>query len=358
MTLSVDIDHTQGDFRLKAAFESQGRLTALFGRSGSGKTTLVNAIAGLVRPQRARIFVDGVALVDTGAKIFTPTHRRHVGYVFQEARLFPHMNVRRNLLYGRWFGGRGKGEHGGLDTVVEMLGIGALLDRQPDSLSGGERQRVAIGRALLSEPRLLLMDEPLASLDDARKAEILPYVERLRDEAGVPIVYVSHSMAEVRRLASTLVMLEGGRVVAIGRSEDLLDREPAGGATTLEGRVIDHDPDLGLARVDTPAGVLRIPVQEIAEGAHVRVRINCADAMIAVAKGELVVGALNVLPGVLVSLAPGDGPFEQARVRCGEGEIEVRAPRGFMQRAGVSTGDAVRLVLREASLSPPPSGVS
>jgi molybdate transport system ATP-binding protein len=146
-------------------------------------------------------------------------------------------------------------------------------------------------------------------------------------------------------------MLEGGRVVAIGRSQDLLDREPVGGATLLEGRVLDQDPDLALARVDTPAGVLLIPAQDIAAGAHVRVRIRCDDAMIATAGGELAIGALNVLPGVLVSLAPGDGPFEQARVRCGAAEIEVRTPRGFTRRAGVTSGDAVRLVLREASLS-------
>ena len=197
MSLEVEIDHRQGAFRLRGSFRSDGRLTALFGRSGSGKTTLVNVIAGLIRPERGRIAVDGATLLDTQAGVFVPKHRRRIGYVFQEGRLFPHLSVRQNLLFGRWFAGREGGARtraSDLDAVVALLGIGHLLRRRPAGLSGGEKQRVAIGRALLARPRLLLMDEPLASLDEARKAEILPFIERLRDEAGVPIVYVSHAV--------------------------------------------------------------------------------------------------------------------------------------------------------------------
>src|SRR6185369_17584823 len=191
-----------GDFVLDAAFDSPGGLTALFGRSGSGKTSLVNAIAGLIRPDRGRIVLDGVTVVDTERGVFVPMHQRRFGYVFQDGRLFPHLTVRQNLLYGQWFAGKAEGR-GELDRIAVLLDIAALLDRRPGRLSGGEKQRVAIGRALLSNPRLLLMDEPLASLDEQKKAEILPYIERLRDEMRLPIVYVSHSMAEVVRLASS-----------------------------------------------------------------------------------------------------------------------------------------------------------
>jgi molybdate transport system ATP-binding protein len=204
--LEVDIEHRLGAFELDIHFRSGRGLTALFGRSGAGKTSIVNVIAGLVRPERGRIVVDGSALIDTERGIRVRAHRRRVGYVFQEDRLFPHLTVRQNLLFGRWFA-IGTTPVARLDDVVDLLGIGALLDRRPARLSGGEKQRVAIGRALLASPRLLLMDEPLASLDASRKDEILPYIERLRDQAGVPIVYVSYSVAEVTRLASTIVLI-------------------------------------------------------------------------------------------------------------------------------------------------------
>ena len=226
MSLEVDIEHNQGVFRLEASFSSSGRLTALFGRSGSGKTTLVNTIAGLVRPTRGRITVQGTVLVDTAAGVFLPKHRRRIGYVFQEGRLFPHLTVRQNLLFGRWLARSQETDKrdgaADLDGLVDLLGMGALLARRPGGLSGGEKQRVAIGRALLSRPRLLLMDEPLASLDEARKGEIPPYIERLRDEVGVPIIYVSHNVAEVARLATMVVVLDEGRVVAAGSATEVL----------------------------------------------------------------------------------------------------------------------------------------
>ena len=190
-------------------------LTALFGRSGSGKTSVVNAIAGLYRPARGRILVDGRTLTDTERGIAIRPHRRRIGYVFQEGRLFPHLTVRQNLMFGRWFA-RPARDAVRLDEVVALLALDGLLDRRPGRLSGGEKQRVALGRALLADPRLLLMDEPLAALDAERKDEILPYIERLRDEAGVPIVYVSHSVAEVVRLANTIVLIADGRVRTLG----------------------------------------------------------------------------------------------------------------------------------------------
>src|SRR4051812_38354697 len=225
--IEIAVHHRLGAFALDAAFASEGGLTALFGRSGSGKTSLVNIIAGLIRPERGRVIVNRETLTDTERGLFVPPKKRRVGYVFQEGRLFPHMTVRQNLLYGRWFAPRyvwEGGRPGEIDHVVELLGIGGLLGRRPANLSGGEKQRVAIGRALLARPRLLVMDEPLAALDEARKAEILPYVERLRDEAGVPIVYVSHAIAEVARLATTLVVLSQGRVAAVGPAASVMGR--------------------------------------------------------------------------------------------------------------------------------------
>src|SRR6202043_611455 len=214
-----------GDFALDSNFASDGGLTALFGRSGSGKTSLINAIAGLIRPDHARIVVGDEVLTDTDRQMFVPRHRRRTAYVFQEGRLFPHLTVRQNLLYGRWFT-RPLQRHGDFGRVVDMLGIGHLLRRRPALLSGGEKQRVAIGRALLSSPRLLLMDEPLASLDEPRKAEILPYLERLRDETRIPIIYVSHAISEVARLANQVIVVRDGRIEASGSAMEILN-EPS-----------------------------------------------------------------------------------------------------------------------------------
>jgi len=219
--LSVDIEKRLGDFEIKVAFESQGSVTALFGSSGSGKTSVVNMVAGLIAPDRGRIALDDTVLFDSAARVNVPMHRRRVGYVFQEGRLFPHLSVAANLDYGRRMS-RLPRDDTEQRRIVDLLDIGHLLDRRPGRLSGGERQRVAVGRALLMHPRLLLLDEPLASLDSARKREILPYLVRLRDEAKVPMVYVSHHPGELRRIATTVVWLDGGRVMKSGGLE-LLD---------------------------------------------------------------------------------------------------------------------------------------
>jgi molybdate transport system ATP-binding protein len=226
--LAVQVEKRLGDFRLDVRFKTENGVTALFGPSGAGKTTLVNLISGLLRPDRGKIVLGEVVLFDGAARIDLPVHRRHIGYVFQEGRLFPHLSVRRNLDYGRRMRALAP-DPGELARIVSLLEIGHLLDRRPGRLSGGERQRVAIGRALLMRPRLLLLDEPLASLDPARKREILPYLERLRDEVGIPMVYVSHQAAELRRIATAVVRLRDGRVEAIGGPE-LLDRDDADAA--------------------------------------------------------------------------------------------------------------------------------
>ena len=215
--LEVRFQHHLGDFALDISFAAQG-VTALVGPSGAGKTTIINAVAGLLRPDAGRIVFDGQVLGD-GA-VWVPAHLRRFGVVFQDARLFPHLSVRQNLTYG--------GAHAMAD-VVDMLGIGTLLDRRPMGLSGGERQRVALGRALMMRPRLLLLDEPLSGLDAERKAEILPYLERIRDTADVPILFVSHAADEVARLADSVVRIEAGRVVvACAKEKPRRPFEPAG----------------------------------------------------------------------------------------------------------------------------------
>jgi molybdate transport system ATP-binding protein len=216
--LSVAVEKQLGDFAVDAAFDGAGGVTALFGPSGAGKTSVIAMIAGLLTPDHGRIALDGAVLFDETARVNVPAWRRRIGCVFQEGRLFPHLSVRHNLDYGRWAGGHAA-DGQALAHVVDLLDIGHLLDRRPGRLSGGERQRVAVGRALLMRPRLLLLDEPLASLDAARKSEILPYLERLRDEAQVPMIYVSHDAGEVQRIASRVVLLESGHVTAAGGVE-------------------------------------------------------------------------------------------------------------------------------------------
>jgi molybdate transport system ATP-binding protein len=222
IVLRVEIFKQLGEFSVDVAFTSEGRVTGLFGSSGAGKTSLVSMIAGLVKPDRGLIAIDSAVLYDGNTRTHIPPHRRRIGYVFQDARLFPHLSVMQNLDYGRRMNRltRDPAQEG---RITDMLDIGHLLNRRPGGLSGGERQRVALGRALLSQPRLLLLDEPMGALDEERKAEILPYLKRLRDEGDVPMVFVSHDADEMRHLATQVVMLKRGRVAAFG-GPDVLPR--------------------------------------------------------------------------------------------------------------------------------------
>jgi molybdate transport system ATP-binding protein len=311
MTLSVSLSHRLGDFSLDLAFDAPGPgVVALFGPSGAGKSTVVRAVAGLLRPARGRIAVGGTVLLDTAARIDIPPERRRVGLVFQDARLFPHMSVEANLRYGLT---RAPAEERriGFAPVVEMLGIGALLSRRPHTLSGGERQRVAVGRALLAQPRLLLMDEPLASLDAARKAEVLPFLERLRDEIRLPILYVSHDWAEVARLADTLVLLDRGRaraagpIAALASDPALAAREDAG--AVLDAVVAAHLQDRGLTRLDAAGLSLLSPLLPHAPGARLRLRIPAREVSLAITAPEGV-SLHNIIPAEIAAIAPGATP--------------------------------------------------
>jgi molybdate transport system ATP-binding protein len=348
MSLDVDIDHRQGTFRLSARFVSQPGVTALFGRSGSGKTTLVNIVGGLIRPTRGRIAVDGQTLVDSERQLFVPKHRRRIGYVFQDSRLFPHLNVRQNLLYGRWFSRGNGGAAADFDSVVELLGIASLLDRPPDLLSGGEKQRVAIGRALLAHPRLLLMDEPLASLDEARRAEILPYIERLRDKAGVPILYVSHSVAEVARLATTVVILADGKVTAVGPVLDILPLADAGdGGSVLDARIAHHDERFQLTTLVSAAGELQVPRLSAPPGGSVRAYIRARDVMLSLNPPQEI-SALNVLAGKIAQVTPA-GAQADVRLDCNGAILVARVTAKSVQRLALAPGRTVYAVIKSVS---------
>jgi molybdate transport system ATP-binding protein len=363
MSLEVDIDHQREQFHLQVKFTSEPGLTALFGRSGSGKTTLVDIVSGLIRPRRGRIAIDGQVLVDTERGVFVPKHRRRVGYVFQEGRLFPHLSVRQNLLFGRWFVARNAGSKDGaagdLGTVVDLLGIGPLLERRPQSLSGGEKQRVAIGRALLAHPRLLLMDEPLSSLDDARRAEIMPYIERLRDEAGVPIVYVSHSVPEVARLATTVVVLADGHVAATGPVLDILGRidvfpltEAGEGGGVLDTHIARHDDVYHLTVLASPAGELQVPRLAAAPGTAVRAHIRARDVMLSLQPPEGI-SALNVLAGRIVEIVAANNAVADVRLDCNGAALIARLTAKSVERLQLTPGRPVYAVIKSVSFASP-----
>lgn len=358
MTLAVSVTHRAGDFTLDLSFESRGRLTAVFGASGSGKTTLVNAIAGLIRPQRAMISVDGVILADTAQGLFLAAHKRRIGYVFQDARLFPHLSVEGNLSYGTWFSAA---EHRYADRtqIIELLGIAPLLKRKPADLSGGEKQRVAIGRALLASPRLLLMDEPLASLDSARKAEILPYIERLRDELNIPVVYVSHSIAEVTRLASDIVVLANGKCAAFGPAAGIaqrLDLVPAGerdeGGSILDMIVRSYTEEFGMTHLVSAAGEVQVPDFIGPPGTPARVRIRARDVMLALDEPHKI-SALNIFRGTVATLVPSGSASVDVAVNCAGENVMARVTRQSAAALGLAPGRTVFAIVKAVSVSAP-----
>ncbi|MFN4141360.1 molybdenum ABC transporter ATP-binding protein [Aestuariivirga sp.] len=358
MSIAVDISHSFGRFALDVRFESAGRLTAIFGASGSGKTSLVSAIAGLLKPERGRVSVEGKVLLDTAKGIDVPPHRRRIGYVFQDARLFPHLTVAGNLSYGEWFTPAAE-RYAGKPQILELLGIGHLLARRPGELSGGEKQRVAIGRALLASPRLLLMDEPLASLDAARKAEIMPYLERLRDELRIPIVYVSHSVAEVMRLASDIAVLSEGRLLAFGPAGEIaqrLDLVPAEereeGGAIIDMTVAAHDETFGMTLLASAAGEIHVPGRIASPGAAARVRIRARDVMLATAEPQQI-SALNILRGTVRAIAPADAASVNVTLDCGGSAIVARITRQSAAALGLEPGHAAFAVVKAVSVSGP-----
>lgn len=353
MTLRIRVQHAFAGFDLDVDTDLPPGVSVLFGPSGSGKTTLINAVAGLIRPDQGRIVVDGWVLTDTASRHNIAPHRRRIGYIFQDARLFPHLSVRQNLAYGRWFAPR-EAQANSMDRTVEMLGIGHLLTRRPATLSGGEKQRVAIGRALLSGPRLILADEPLAALDEARKAEILPYFERLRDEVAVPILYVSHASAEVARLATTVVALRAGRVIACGPPAQVLGDVGVvgarGAASLLTARVVAHHAD-GLTELATAAGTLWLPRIADAAGATLRVRIMAQDVILSRDR-PAGLSALNILQGTISDLRLGEGPGAMVTLAVGEDCLAARITRRSAEALGLAPGQTCHAVIKSVAVAP------
>ncbi|RAI40616.1 molybdenum ABC transporter ATP-binding protein [Rhodoplanes roseus] len=350
------IKKTLGTFELDISFENDGGVIALFGPSGSGKSATIGLIAGLTRPDSGAILLDGRPLVDTAKGVFVPAHARRIGLVFQDAQLFPHLSVKHNLLFGRFFAPKAE-RRIALEPVIETLGIGHLLDRRPGRLSGGEKQRVAIGRALISSPRLLLMDEPLAALDSTRKQEILPLIERLRDEFRIPIVYVSHAVEEVARLAARVVVLAGGRVVAAGTVEDVFGDSAAQAgesrfrrASFVTARVAGYDEAWGLTELAHPAGTIWLAGRAGPPGRDCRVAVRAVDVTLATAR-PAGLSVRTVLTGTIGRIDTDDGPLAAVTVDlAGHGHVVASATRKALDELGLAPGRPVFALIKTVAL--------
>ncbi len=352
--IDVDIEQQLGAFRLAVKFAAEAPIVGLFGRSGAGKTSVINAIAGITRPERGCIRINGSCLFDAALGVDVPMARRRIGYVFQDPLLFPHMDVESNLLYGQRLR---RDEPHRIDDVrvIDLLGLRVLLRRKPRALSGGEKQRVAIGRALLAQPRILLMDEPLASLDMPRRTEILDYIERLRDELGIPIVYVSHSVTEITRLADTVVVLADGKCLAMGAVDDVMGRidlKPATGryeaGSILDTHVEAHDVRDQLTTLAFDGGELVVPHIDAPIGERVRARIRARDVSLALQRPEGI-SILNVLPGRVTQANAEDGPIVEVQLAVGHAALTARITRRSFQQLGIHAGQELYALVKAVS---------
>ncbi len=367
MTVEVRLQHRFGDFSLDAEFAAGMGVTALFGPSGSGKSTVVNAVSGLLKPDAGRIVVGNDILFDSSADVALPTWRRRIGYVFQDARLLPHLTVRQNLLFGRWMRRRDIAAAGtgaiALAHVVDVLNLGHLLGRRPGALSGGEKQRVGIGRALLSCPRLLLMDEPLASLDHARRLEVLDYLNRIRHELALPVLYVTHSLDEVMRLADQVVLFKDGRTISQGAPADVLnlhrdalDSTAESPGTVLETRIVAHDARYGLTELavngsDTVR--LRVPRASGEAGDACRILVRERDVAIATSP-PLDIRVLNVLAARVATLRDLGDSVEVGATLLGDKAgtvLRARITRFSADQLHLAPGREVYLLIKSVALT-------
>jgi molybdate transport system ATP-binding protein len=352
--IEVDVALKADEFGLNVAFQAGKGLTALFGPSGAGKSLTLDLIAGLLRPDKGTIRLGGQILTDVERRIFVPPHRRRIGAVFQDSHLFPHLSVRQNLLFGRWFT-RGS-QAIGFDTAVETLGIGKLLARRPATLSGGERQRVAIGRALLSGPRLLLFDEPLAALDMERKLEILPLIEQLRDEVAVPMVYVSHSVEEVARLASTIVVLEEGKVKAAGSPSEVLawpgreaERTRFDRISVVTMKLRGYNSSYGLTELSHPAGTIWLAGRASPAEGQVRIIVKATDVVLSVRPARDL-SVRSSLSGRIAAIER-IGPLAAVEIALkGEGRLCAMITRHALDELGLDCGAEVLALIKTSAL--------
>jgi molybdate transport system ATP-binding protein len=357
--LQVAAQKRRGAFALEAQFElPTPGVVALFGRSGCGKSTLVNVIAGLLKADRGRVALDDALLLDTAQRIDVPPEQRRIGYVFQDARLFPHLGVAANLRYAQR---RAKApSFVGFDLVADLLDLGALMHRRTHQLSGGERQRVAIGRALLTQPSLLLLDEPLASLDASRREEVLPYLEILRDQLAIPMVYVSHHFDEVLRLATHLVLMESGKTTVQGNLSDMslnpgvraIVGADAVGAI-VDGTVLGPDPESGLLRVQVGHGELKVHLGKAATGAKLRVQLLARDLIVAT-RAPQQLSVRNSLRGVVTAVVDDDVDSDLIAIDIGGTIIMARVTKAATRELGLAPGLAVWALVKTVSLRPHP----
>jgi molybdate transport system ATP-binding protein len=355
--LRVAVKKQRSSFLLDAKFElPTPGVVALFGRSGCGKTTLVNVIAGLLAADAGRVELDDAVLLDTERGINVPPEERRIGYVFQEARLFPHLRVEANLRYA--LKRAAVTPFVGMDLVVELLDLKPLMSRRTHELSGGERQRVAIGRALLSQPSLLLLDEPLASLDASRREEVLPYLETLRDQLAIPMVYVSHNFDEVLRLATYLVLMEAGNTVAQGnlgemslhpRVRAIIGTDAVG--AIVDGTVLGTDASSGLTRVQVGQGELKVHCDEVAPGTRLRVQLLARDLIVATESPQHI-SVRNSLPGVITSVADDVDDSDLIAIDVGGILIMARVTKAATCELGLAAGKRVWALVKTASLRP------
>ena len=352
--IAVDIEQRLGTFRLAVRFAAEAPIVGLFGRSGSGKSSVVNAIAGITRPQRGSIRIQDLVYFDAARGIDVPIAQRRIGYVFQDPLLFPHLDVESNLLYGHRL--RAAADRFIVEErVIELLGLRTLLRRKPRTLSGGERQRVSIGRALLAQPRVLLMDEPLASLDAERKSEILDYIERLRDELAIPIVYVSHSVAEMARLADTVVVLADGHCVATGSVDDVMGRLDVEAATEryeagaiIDTRVTAHDSAHELTTLAFDGGELVVPHLAPHIGERVRARIRARDVSLALRRPSGI-SILNVLAATVAAVDAPAGPQVDVQLAVGNAMLVARITRRSFDQLGIRPGQSLFALIKAVS---------
>jgi molybdate transport system ATP-binding protein len=354
MSFSVELRHRFASVQMDIAFEvSSPGVTVLFGPSGSGKSTVINAAAGLLRPDTCRIAVDGRVFADTNSGIWLPPERRRAGLVFQDSRLFPHMSVATNLRFGMRRVGAGAI---GFDDIVDLLGIASLLDRRPHTLSGGERQRVGIGRALLAQPHLLLMDEPLASLDSARKAEILPYLIRLKTALSLPVVYVTHALDEIVRLADSLVLMKAGHVVAFGSVSDVASRadlplaQRDDGGAVLLCRVDQHDPSRALTLLKGAGAVFWVPLLDLPPDTTCRIRIPAREVILA-SKPPEAISLHNIVTGTVSQIIDeADRRSVMVGVSLPHGALLARVTPDAIASLGLSTGSPVLALIKSTSI--------
>ncbi len=354
MSFSVELRHRFASVQMDIAFEAPSPgVTVLFGPSGSGKSTIINAAAGLLRPDTCRIAVDGQVFADTRSGIWLPPERRRAGLVFQDSRLFPHMSVATNLRFGMRRVAPGAI---GFDDIVDLLGIAPLLDRRPHTLSGGERQRVAIGRALLAQPHVLLMDEPLASLDSARKAEILPYITRLKTNLRLPILYVTHALDEIVRLADSLVLIEVGHVVGFGSVSDVASRadlplaQRDDGGAVLLCRVSQHDSGRALTLLEGAGATFWVPLLDLSPGATCRIRIPAREVILA-GKSPEAISLHNIVAGTVADIV-NDAARRSVMVRIAlsQGALLARVTPDAVVRLNLSTGSPVLALIKSTSI--------